>query len=252
MRQIVDALAEQHAELAGLLDGLDESGWSRDSPCEGWDVAAVVLHLAQSDELALESVRGRFDEVVESLGGGRSAAVDSVDEGVERLVARERACPVAAIHARWVEASTALCAELALIDPHERVHWVAGEMAARTLATTRLAETWIHTRDVAIALGVELEPTDRLWHIARLAWRTIPYAFARDGRPDPGPVAFHLAAPDGTTWDFSPEAPASTVITGDAHDLCLVAARRVSPEDTTLQGEGPDAESVLSLVRTWA
>lgn len=30
-----------------------------------------------------------------------------------------------------------------------RVPWVVGEMAARTLCTTRLSETWIHTTDVA-------------------------------------------------------------------------------------------------------
>ena len=80
-------------------------------------------------------------------------------------------------------------------EPGDRLQWVAGDVAARTLATTRLAETWIHAGDVAAGLGVELEPTDRLWHIARLAWRTIPYAFQRAGAEPPGPVAFRL---DGT------------------------------------------------------
>lgn len=252
MRAIVDALGAQHAELAGLLAGLGEPGWRRATPCEGWDVADVVLHLAQSDELALASARGRFDHVVESLGGGPSASVASVDAGVDRLVARERGLASDAVHARWVEASGSLRVELEAIDPHERVRWVAGDMAARTLATTRLAETWIHTRDVAIALDVDLVPTSRLWHVARLAWRTIPHAFTREGRPVPGPVAFHLTAPDGTTWDFSPEEPAATVVTGPALDLCLVAARRLAPEATSLHGEGSDAEAVLSLVRTWA
>ena len=76
-------------------------------------------------------------------------------------------------------------------DPHARVTWVAGELSARTLATTRLAETWIHTGDVAPAFGSS-SPTVRLWHIARLAWRTLPYAFARPGAT--GPVAFELRA----------------------------------------------------------
>ena len=49
------------------------------------------------------------------------------------------------------------------------------------LATTRLTETWIHAGDVLHAFGQVPAATERLWHIARLAWRTLPYAFARDG-----------------------------------------------------------------------
>lgn len=252
MRTIVDALAAQHGELGGLLEDLGEAGWRRDTPCEGWDVAAVVLHLAQSDEIALASVQGRFHERIDALAGGDAAGSRSVDEGVELLVAQERDSPSTEIYERWSRVAATLRQELAVADPHQRVWWVMGDMAARTLATTRLAETWIHTRDVAVALGIELAPTDRLWHVARLAWRTLPHAFARAGRALPGPVAFDLTAPDGGTWDFSPEADAPNVITGDAYELCLVAARRVPWRSTSLRGEGPDADAVLDLVRTWA
>jgi uncharacterized protein (TIGR03084 family) len=129
---------------------------------------------------------------------------------------------------------------------------VAGELSARTLATTRLAETWIHTGDVAGALGVELEPKPRLRHIARLAWRTLPYAFAKDGRELHGPVAFHLRGPDGQAWDFTPDGDALTTVRGDGVELCNVAARRVDPVETGLVGDGPDAGAVLELVRTYA
>ncbi len=44
-----------------------------------------------------------------------------------------------------------------------------------------------------------------LWHVARLAWRTVPYAFARSGRDAPGPVAFELRAPSGEDWEFVPD-----------------------------------------------
>jgi uncharacterized protein (TIGR03084 family) len=129
---------------------------------------------------------------------------------------------------------------------------VAGELSARTLATTRLAETWIHAGDVADALGEELPFTDRLRPVARLAWRTLPYAFASVGRTMTGPVAFRLVAPSGEAWDFVPEGPEVTTIHGPAAELCAVAARRVHPSATTLRGEGPDADAVLALVRTYA
>ena len=89
-------------------------------------------------------------------------------------------------------------------------------------------------------------------HIARLAWRTLPYAFAREGRELAGPVAFHLLAPSGTPWRFRPDAEPATVIEGAGAELCLVAARRVAADDTSLRGTGPDARAVLELVRTYA
>ena len=138
------------------------------------------------------------------------------------------------------------------MDLSTRVTWVAGELSARSLATTRLAETWIHTGDVAGALGVSLVPGDRLRQIARLAWRTLPYAFATADLTMSGPVEFRLVAPGGESWDFVPDEPAVTSISGSAVELCDVAARRADPSSTSLHGHGPDADSVLALVRTYA
>src|SRR5690606_36392884 len=95
------------------------------------------------------------------------------------LVAKERAEPRRS-RDRYLASAAAQVDAFARCDPAARVLWVAGEVAARPLATTRLTETWIHTGDVAVALGGLPAPTDRLWHIARLVWRTLPYPFARD------------------------------------------------------------------------
>jgi uncharacterized protein (TIGR03084 family) len=129
---------------------------------------------------------------------------------------------------------------------------VAGDLSARTLATTRIAETWIHAGDVASGLGVDLTPTERLWHVARLAWRTVPYAFTREGRELGGHVGFDLVGPSGEAWQFGLDEAPATTISGPAHDLCRVAARRMPASDTTLSGSGPDADAVLELVRTFA
>jgi uncharacterized protein (TIGR03083 family) len=104
---------------------------------------------------------------------------------------------------------------------------------------------------VAVGLGIPVAPTDRLWHIARLAWRTVPYALAQGGHTPSGAVHLALTAPDGSTWTFG-DAAAATVITGPAADLCAVAGQRAAAADTALRGEGPDAGAVLRLVRTFA
>jgi uncharacterized protein (TIGR03084 family) len=249
--EIVAALAEQQSELLGLLAGLDEADWQRPSRCEGWTVADVVLHVAQTNEMAIASASGRFADYLTEVGRGVGPATD-VDDGAALMVAAQRGGPGAAVGDRYKAGADQLCELLAASDPHLRVEWVAGRLSARTLATTRLAETWIHTGDVADALDVELPPAPRLRHIARLAWRTIPYAFARADRELHGPVAFRLRGPSGEAWDFEPDDDAQTTINGDGLELCLVAGRRVDPAMTSLTGEGPDFDAVLELVRTYA
>jgi uncharacterized protein (TIGR03084 family) len=252
MDEIVDALAEQNAELADLVSGRSEDEAHRPSACAGWSIADVVLHLAQTNEFAQASVEGRVPGFVTSVVHGGAKEVNNVDEVANLSVAAERDQPWAKVHDRWQESVSSMQDAFRAADPHARVTWVAGEMAARTLATTRLAETWIHTGDVAFGFGVTLVPADRLRHIARLAWRTLPYAFTSAGRELNGPVAFELTGPAGDGWDFGADSGALTVIRGPAVDLCFVASRRVSPGDTALTGDGPDAAAVLELVRTWA
>lgn len=252
MEEIVTALTAQHAELEGFLAPLAQDGWERPAPrCPGWSIADVVLHLAQTDEMALGSVRGQLPEVLGALTAGL-APTASIDDGAGAMVAAQRGGPAPAVHERWHSGADALCAALTAADPSARVQWVAGAMAVRTLATTRLAECWIHTGDVATALGRPVPASARLRPIARLAWRTLPYAFERAGRRLAGPVRFALTAPDGELWDLVPDAPAVTTITGPALDLCQVAGQRADAADTDLTGVGPDAEAVLALVRTFA
>jgi uncharacterized protein (TIGR03084 family) len=258
MDAIVDALADQNAELASLLAGRVEEDALRPSACEGWTVADVVLHLAQTNELARASVQGSL--FAEAAGAGWTTGdatdaypgMDPIDAAAALSVAHQRDQPWGQIRARWQESVVTMQDAFRAADPHARVTWVAGELAARTLATTRLAETWIHTGDVAVGLGVTVAPTDRLWHVTRLAWRTLPHAFAREGLPPPGPVAFDLVGPSGDRWAFGADDGAPTTIRGTALDLCLVASRRVRPDETGLAGEGPDAAGVLRVVRTWA
>jgi len=244
-------LAAQQSELLELLRGLDDRGWRAPTRCGGWDVADVVLHLAQTDDMATASVTGAFADFMTEWGSALGAAT-SVDDGAARMVDHERGLSGAALLDRWTSGASRLLDALRHVDPSARVRWVAGELSARTLATTRLAETWIHTGDVADAVGRALEPTNRLEHVARLAWRTLPYAFSSAGRSMSGPVAFRLLSPGGSIWDFVPDEPAATTISGPAVELCEVAARRADPSSTSLHGEGPDADAVLELVRTYA
>jgi uncharacterized protein (TIGR03084 family) len=251
VQEILAALTEQHSELAGLLDPLTNDGWLLPSRCPGWSVRDVVLHLTQTDELALASLHGNFAGALDRLAGGVDG-VGSVDAGADAMVAAQRGLSSSEVRERWRLASFELLRTFAETDPSARVPWVVGDLAARTLATTRLAECWIHTGDVLSALGRPIEPSDRMRHIVRLAWRTLPYAFEGAGRKLTGPVELDLTGPAGEGWDFVPDEPSVTIITGSALDLCQVAGQRVAAADTCLGGTGPDVDAVLELIRTFA
>ena len=249
---VLVALQDQQDEFAALLDPLDEPACSSPSRCAGWTIGDVVLHLAQTNEMAVASGAGELPGHLDALLAGLDVAAD-VEAGAGALVALERGAPPSALLERWRRSAERQVETFAALDPHARLQWVAGELAARSLATTRLCECWIHTGDVAAGLGIEVVPTSRLWHVARLAWRTVPYAVTSAGATLRGPVEFDLRAPDGSVWRFGPDdGAAATVVRGDAFELCEVAGRRRSAADTNLTGAGPDLDLVLRVVRTFA
>ena len=254
MDEVLTALAEQVDELDRLVMDLDEDGFALPSRCEDWSISDVLLHVAQTNEMAAASAEGRYADLAAVVGNRMGAAPPGAtfDDLAGLAVDAERGPSGKEIYERWRTSSAAQADALSAGEPGRRVQYVAGELSVLTLATTRLAETWIHTGDVAAGLGRELTPAARLRPIARLAWRTLPYAFARAGKTLSGPVALRLTAPDGTTWEFELDEPATTTVSGPALDFCLVAARRISPSETALTTTGPDGAAVLDLVRTFA
>jgi uncharacterized protein (TIGR03084 family) len=242
---IFDDLAAEQERLEKILTGLDEARWGTGSGAEGWTIADVVLHLAQSEEAAaVTATHG-------TLRGGLGAmAGDTMDERADSAVRNERAA-AAEIFARWQRARRAALAALRAADPDRSVEWMVGTLKPATLATTRLAEHWAHGLDIAGPLGVDLPDTDRLRHIAWLAHRTLPYALSVAGEPVVA-VRCELTAPDGAeSWRFGPE-DAETVVTGAAGEFCRVAARRADPAQTGLKAAGPHGATALRLVRTYA
>ena len=240
---IIDDLEAEEERLESILDGLDDAAWRSPSAAEGWSVADVVLHLAQSE-----------DAVVLSAVGGDGfarlrAEASSVDDGADRMVQAERAEPAAAFE-RWKASRRAALSGLRTADPQRPVPWVTSGIKPATLATTRLAEHWAHGLDITRPLGVPFADTDRLRHIAWLAHGTLPYAFALAGE-DAHPVYCEVTGPSGDTWRYGP-ADAESTITGPAGAFCRVGAQRLAPEDSGLVASGPHGQAALRVLRTYA
>ncbi len=242
---IFEDLAAEEERLEKILSGLDEAQWASASAADGWTIADVVLHLAQSEEAAaVTATHGTL------RGGLGAVAGETVDARADAAVRAERAAP-AEVFARWQRARQAALAAMRDADPDRAVQWMVGTIKPATLATTRLAEHWAHGLDIAGPLGADFPDTDRLKHIAWLAHRTLPYALSLAGEPA-AQVRCELIAPDGEqVWRFGP-AEADSAITGAAGEFCRVAAQRLDPARSGLAASGPHGAAALRLVRTYA
>ncbi|MEY2426771.1 MAG: hypothetical protein QOI61_2343, partial [Actinomycetota bacterium] len=89
MEEILAALAEQQAELDGLINPIDDAAWASASRCDGWTVSDVVLHLAQTNEMALASLQHRMQPFLEDMLRGLPPSAN-VDDGAGAMVDKER------------------------------------------------------------------------------------------------------------------------------------------------------------------
>jgi uncharacterized protein (TIGR03084 family) len=240
---IIDDLEAEQERLEVILDGLDAAAWQAPSAAEGWSVADVVLHLAQTEDAVVWFATGG-----DTFGRQRLES-PGVDDAAERMVQAERAEP-AVVFERWKAGRRAALAALRGADPQQPIPWVTNSLKPATLATTRLAEHWAHGLDITGPLGAPFPDTDRLRHVAWLAHGTLPYAFALAG-DEAHPVHCELTGPGGDTWLFGP-ADADSAITGAAGAFCRVGAQRLAPEDSGLVATGPHGEAALRVLRTYA
>ena len=244
MQEILTDLQAEQEALDRFLSTLSEIQWDLPSPAEGWSVRDCVSHIAHIDEVALALLEGDNTPL---------EVAAKVKFGFTEIGPQKgRAMKPSAILPWWRTARAGMLAKLSTCDPKTRVPWFAMPMGARAFATARLMETWAHGLDCFDALGAEPEDTDRLRHIALLAFLARPYAYQVNGRPLPdSPLRLDLVLPSGTSWAQGPE-EARDRIRGKAAEFCRVAVRRRHWKDMSLKIEGDEAVRFIEIVQTYA
>ncbi|MDF3300484.1 TIGR03084 family metal-binding protein [Streptomyces tropicalis] len=244
---VIDDLRAESDELDLLVTELSPEQWRLPTPAPGWTVAHQIAHLAWTDRSALLAVtdadgfRGLVEKALAAPGS-------FVDEGAEEGARR----PPAELLAAWREGRTALDRALRAAPSGARFPWYGPPMAAASMATARLMETWAHALDVADTLGVVRPPTDRIRHVARLGVRTRDFAHTVHGlTPPAAEFRVELRAPSGGTWSFGPP-DASQRVTGSALDFCLLVTQRAHRDDLDLRAEGEDADRWLGIAQAFA
>ncbi|MDT0442535.1 maleylpyruvate isomerase family mycothiol-dependent enzyme [Streptomyces johnsoniae] len=240
-------LAAEQRDFADLLASLGAADWARPSAAAGWSVRDQVAHLADTEEVAADTLTGGPRAFAEAVSPHASAE-DFTAAGCRR---GDGMTP-AELAGWWHPAAGRTRGLLAGLAAEDRVAWGFG-MPARTFATARLMEHWAHGLDVRDALGLPVAETARLHHVAALGLATLRWALAR-GRvrwPAGRSLRLDLAAADGTRHAFG-DADATDVLRGPLLAWCRVATRRTRggppPE---LRPEGELAELALLHARAY-
>lgn len=245
--EVLADLAAESSWLDALVSPLDEGGWRRPTPADGWDVATSIAHLAWTDEVAVLAAtdKQRWDEAV-------VAALADPEGFVDTEALAGGAVPPDRLLARWRAARTRLAEVLRELPLDNRIPWYGPPMSATSMATARYMESWAHGLDVAHALGVEVEPHDRVRHVVHLGVRTRRFSFLNRGLPEPTePVFASLAAPSGARWEYG-EPEAADRVTGDGWDFALLVTQRRHRADLRLTTEGEAADRWLDVAQAFA
>jgi uncharacterized protein (TIGR03084 family) len=243
---LVEDLAAEQDALVAVLELLEPDDWFRPTPAWSWDVRDTVAHLADTDELAVDTCIDGPRALVK-VAAGCASSEDLTLLGVRK----GRRLSGADVLIWWMQAQIAEGDVLRSLDPQMRVPWGLG-MRPPSFITARLMEAWAHSLDVHAALGVEPVDTDRLRHIAWIGVRALPYACSVVGvSPPEAPIRVELTLPSGAAWTFGP-ADAPDRITGPASEFCRVFVQRMpasAAPNVVAVGEG--ATLALRVARSF-
>ncbi|MDQ1533062.1 MAG: hypothetical protein QOF28_823 [Actinomycetota bacterium] len=242
---LVDDLSAEQTVLQSLCADLSEDDWLTPTAARGWDVRDTISHLADTDEIAMDTMDDgprSLNRFVTQLASAKDVTLWGVLRGRRRSGAE--------VLAWWERTSAAELERLRSLES-ARVPWGIG-MGRPAFVTARLMEAWAHGLDVHTAVGEPMVDTDRLRHIAFLATRALPYAFSFAGRPLPvAPLRVELVLPSGAPWTHGP-ADAADRITGPAGEYCRVFVQRIPLSSApNLVATGAGARDALEVARAF-
>jgi uncharacterized protein (TIGR03083 family) len=235
------------ADLDDLLHSLSDSEWNVSAHAEHGRVRDLVAHLVGVERLVLRWLDP--DDTVPDLPDHVAATRPVVAElaGADpRDIARQ-----------WHEAARAV-AEAADGDAGRPVVFHDLTISVDQLLVTRTAELWAHAIDICAATGRPLPQLDmeRMAMLCNELMSAVPLAMAYRGTTAPGRSArVVLTGPAGGTFTvplaLEPQAadPDVTIVT-DAVDFCLVAVRRLRPDqlDAAIEGDQALGDLVLTSI----
>ena len=175
-----DLTAESDA-LDDLVANLTDEQWAMPTPAAGWTIAHQIGHLLWTDRTSLFSVtdpEGFSAMVAEAFASGEAEDMSTV---LPRQRRSDRRPTCSWTGGRRGQNSPAHCAR----SPTDQALWFGPSMSASSMATAHHGDVGAWARRRADALGVTVELTERLRHVAHIGgahprlrlpgqWRQVP------------------------------------------------------------------------------
>ncbi len=242
MRDILSDLVAEQQFLDQSLQRIPIKVWDLKTPNKPWTVRDTIAHLADFEELGADAINGG-----ERVREWQSTS--DLEASKKKAIKRGRAMRPQDVIEWWRSGRAKVVEPLSHMSGEDRINWIAGDMSARTFATFRLMETWMHGLDIYATLGIEVEDTPRIRHICWLGWKTLPYAFKEAGE-NYEPVRVEVIGPGYSRWIYGPE-DTDQLIKGSASDWARIVVRRAKPKDTRLKVTGEHAEKAIQVARAY-
>ena len=244
--QICEDLEAETLALSTVVDSLDEVQWRAPTVAEGWDSHETILHLGSTDLLCRLAVTDptAFAVIRERLANGEVSANGLGGPEIQTMTGRQ-------LWGWFLYGRMEMIEGLRNSDPKARITWLGPDIGARSLATSRLLETWTHSHDLADTFGCDYPQTDRLRHIAHIGVVTREFSYLNRGlSPPTQPMRVELASPSGRQWVWGSEDAADRV-SSTAYEFCKVITRRVPFQDSAVETEGDLAAEWMEIAQPW-
>lgn len=234
--------------LHDLLSDLPEMAFKATTQFKGWTIDDVLVHLYFWNRAADLSAQDEtaFHQMI-------APVVAALQDGTGMRKPED-----AAIHERgptlrdaWITHARDMAARWSDMDPRTRLPWAGPSMSARSSITARQMETWAHGFEVFDTLGRIRTESDRLRNIVVLGVNTFGWSHKVNGLDVPPTMpALALTAPSGALWEYGDAAAGR--ITGPALDFAAVVTQTRALDDTSLQIEGPVAQTWMAHAQCFA
>jgi enediyne biosynthesis protein E11 len=243
---VISDLVAEGDQLDRLLSSLGTWQWQLPTPAPSWTVTHQVAHLASIFSLAALAASDpvAFGRLTEQLS-------DDFEANVAMALSGYLGSLPDVLLGRWRSDRAAAERALAACPPGQAVPWLVRPLPPAVLAAAGMMELFGHGQDIADAVDVRLERTDRIRHITGFAVLTWDFGYlARGETPPAAQFRFELTAPSGAVWEYGP-ADAEQRISGPAVDFCLLVTRRRHRDDLAIVASGSDADHWLDIAQAY-
>lgn len=232
--------------LDEIVAGFDAAQWNLATPAPGWTVKHQIAHISSTARIA--GISASDPELFAKVTAG---AEKDFDAAVDALLKPYMALSTADLVDRWRSERDTAVKALSALPPSQMVPWVARQIPAGALAAAGLMELFAHGQDIADAIGITREHTDRIGHLTWFGTRNRDFGYLVRGlTPPQEEFRFELTAPSGIVWEFGP-ADAENRVTGPAVDFCMLITRRRNRADLAVKATGAEAEKWLDIAQAY-